>query len=419
VADEQPAPGSSAAAVEPLHGVVVSRTDRFPGSGGGPAIEPDEELSAGAAERIERALADSSRTAYERHWRAFARWCWLVGRTAMPATAQTLATYLDHLSRQPTERGTPPAPQTLANVLGSLQAVHKAAGEIADVRLARAVLKDYRRERHKAGHRTRKAEPITASVLRRVLVSETLAAVGEGEITPLRGLHTQVALVLGLALAGRSSEISQIDIEDIAFEALDGPSPDPGGDLDDDRDDPDVLGLDVGTETMRVRIGKSKTDQRAVGTEVVIGPGKHLDTCPVRVTQMWIDTLAAHGITSGPLIRGLDRYGRLAGTSGYAGRIPDDGVPRITNNALNSLVRTAVSRARDAAVARDRRPRLREPAAYSWHSLRAGLATSAGQANIPPSTVAERGRWKGLLMVMTYWRDGAARRRRIEQQIGL
>lgn len=70
----------------------------------------DRTLSAGATERIERSLAAGTRAVYAREWAAFARWCWLTGRTTLPASAQTLASYLDHLTRTPTSRGTPPHP---------------------------------------------------------------------------------------------------------------------------------------------------------------------------------------------------------------------------------------------------------------------------------------------------------------------
>lgn len=380
-----------------VSGVLV-RPDRAsaapePGPGGA----ADLALSAGAAERIQRVLAERTRAAYARQWEQFARWCWLTGRTPMPASAQTLASYLDHLARTPTGRGAPPAPGTLAKVLGCLQGVHKAAGHVADVRLARAVLTDYRRERSAAGHRPRRSTPVTARGVLPLLMEATLDAVTtpqlDQRISPLRALQIQVTLVLGLTLAGRASEIAALDVQDVTF-------PEPG--------------------RMTVTIRASKTDQQAVGSTQHIQRGQHLATCPVRLTQAWIDTLAAHGITTGPLIRALDQYDRLAGTPGYAARRPaDGGVPRIGNTTLNALVRTAVTRVNRAAAARGRPAPLGDPAAYSWHGLRAGLATSGGEANIPPTAIGERGRWKSLLMVMQYWRDGAAWRRQLEAEIGL
>ncbi|MFB4303850.1 hypothetical protein [Actinomadura sp. NTSP31] len=362
----------------------------------GPVAGADAALSAGAADRIERVLSDRTRAAYARQWESFARWCWLTGRTAMPASAQTLASYIDHLSRTPTGRGTPPAPGTLAKALGCLQGLHKAAGHVADVRLARAVLTDYRRERAHAGHRPRRSTPVTARGVLPLLLEATLDAVTtprlDQRISALRALQVQVTLVLGLTLAGRSSEIAALDIEDIAF-------PEPG--------------------RMTVTIRASKTDQQAAGSIQHIQRGQHVASCPVRLTQAWIDTLAAHGITDGPLIRAVDQYDRLAGTPGYAARHPAGGVPRIGNTTLNALVRAAVARVNDAAAARGRPAPLEDPSAYSWHGLRAGLATSGGEANIPPTAIGERGRWKSLLMVMRYWRDGAAWRRQLEAEIGL
>jgi hypothetical protein len=258
------------------------------------------------------------------------------------------------------------------------------------------VLTDYRRQRSTAGHRPRRSTPVTARGVLPLLVEATLDAVTtpqlDQRISPLRALQIQVTLVLGLTLAGRASEIAALDIEDVAF-------PQPG--------------------RMTITIRASKTDQQATGSTQHIQRGEHLATCPVRLTQAWIDTLAAHAITTGPLIRAVDQYDRLAGTSGHAARRPAGDAPRIGNTTLNTLLRTAVMRVNDDAAARGRPAPLDDPGAYSWHGLRAGLATSGGEANIPPTAIGERGRWKSLLMVMQYWRDGAAWRRQLEAEIGL
>ncbi|MCP9947605.1 hypothetical protein [Actinomadura madurae] len=353
----------------------------------------DRTLSAGATERIERSLAAGTRAVYAREWAAFARWCWLTGRTTLPASAQTLASYLDHLTRTPTSRGTPPAPGTLNKVLGALQGVHKAAGHSVDVRLARSVLKDYARERSATGHRPRRSAPITAQRVLPLLVHATLDAVTTprlaDRISALRAQQTIVSLVLGLVLGGRASEMAALDIADVTFTA----------------------------DWMSVTIRASKTDQNAGGSVQHVQRGKHVETCPVRLTQAWIDTLAAQGVTTGPLIRAVDQYDRLSGTPGYAARANADG--RVGKNYLTDLVRDAVARANADAVARGRKPPLGDPRTYSAHGLRAGLATSAGEANIPPTTIADRGRWKTLLMVMQYWRDGAALARQLEAEIGL
>ena len=346
------------------------------------AADPDHQMSAGATALVARGLASDTRDAYQRHWDAFARWCHLSGRTALPATPQTLAEYLHHLTGTTTQYGGPPSPSTINHVLGCVQAVHKHAGQVCDVRLARLALRAYRRDtsgtagRPRTSRGRRQSAPIALRQLR-TLVHAILAAVGAGELHPLKGQRDHAALILAFAMASRASEVAMLDITDLAFS-------------------------DRG---LKVTVRSSKTDQDAAGALVHIKYGRHLETCPVRLTQAWIDTLAAHGITSGRLLRGIDRSGRLAGTPGYAGRTRPDGTAApMTNDALNNLLRAAVQLARATVPDHE----LEDPEDYSWHGLRAGFATSAAEGGAAPTAIADHGRWKGLLMVMHYWRSGTA-----------
>ncbi|QKW36276.1 hypothetical protein HUT06_21430 [Actinomadura sp. NAK00032] len=147
------------------------------------------------------------------------------------------------------------------------------------------------------------------------------------------------------------------------------------------------------------------------GPAALAGEGHR--ACPVRLTQVWIDTLAAHGITDGPLIRAVDQYDRLAGTPRYAARRPWGGVPRIGNSSLNALVRASGASINDAAVARA----TGGPERLLLARTARRVTTSGGEA------IAHRHRrtrpLESLLMVMQYWRDGAAWRRQIEAEIGL
>lgn len=355
------------------------------------SADPDRQLSEGAAALVARGLAGNTRAAYERHWAPFERWCHLRGRTALPATAETLAEYVHHLTGTTTQYGGPPSPSTVNHVLGCIQAVHKHTGQVSDVRLARLALRAYRRDAapgvptgdgsageadRKARRGRRRSVPITVAELR-VLAHAILAAVGAGALHPLKGQRDHVALVLAFAMASRASEVAALDLADLRFS-------------------------DRG---LTVTVRSSKTDRDAAGELVHIKYGKHLETCPVRLTQAWTDTLTAHGITSGLLLRGVDRKGRLAGTPGYAGRTRADGTAtRLSNDALNTLLRAAVDLARAAYPDHG----LEDPEHYSWHGLRAGFATSAAEAGAAPSAIADHGRWKGLLMVMHYWRSGTA-----------
>lgn len=344
-----------------------------PTPGGGPVWTPggpaggggEERLSAGAAARVEDGLAEATKRAYQRDWAAFERWCRLHGRTALPAGAATLAEYVHHLTTTTTQYGRPPAPASIDRALGCIQSAHQMAGLVCETRPARLALRAYRRERAGAGHRTRQAPAITLEVLRS-MVTALLHAVAAGRLGPVTGLRDQVALVLGFAMFGRRSEIAALDIADLAFSR----------------------------QGLTVTVRRSKTDQDALGAAVHLKYGTHLETCPVRLTQAWIDTLTAHGITDGPLLRGIDRHGHLAGTPGHA---TGSRTPRLSGETLNRIVRAAA-----------RRADLEDPDRYTYHGLRAGGATTAAQAGAAPSTIADHGRWSGLLMVMRYWRTGHA-----------
>ncbi|GAA2627215.1 hypothetical protein GCM10010411_75370 [Actinomadura fulvescens] len=373
-----PAESSGAELVMAVEGVVVSPA--VPAAAAArERVAGGEELSAGAAERIGRALADSTRDTYAAVWEGFLRWCWLTGHTPLPASAEALANYLDYTSRQLTRRGRPPAPATLSKTLGSLQAVHRRlTGQVADVRLANLVLRDYRRQHAKSARAEgrplrRQSLPIT-DVEVPILIGALLEEVPAERLPTPRVQRDQCALLLGLTLAGRSSDVAALDIGDVRFS-------------------------DYG---LAVTIPYSKTDQEARGETREIPYGSQPATCPVRTTRAWIETLAQQGITAGPLLRGVDSLGRVAGTARYRG---PKAVGPISNQGLNDLLRHAVDLARvrfpDVAL---------EPAScYSWHGLRAGFVVTGGRNNIPPTVLQQFGRWNDLTIMMGYWRSGRGR----------
>ena len=136
----------------------------------------------------------------------------------------------------------------------------------------------------------------------------------------LRGARDRALLLLGFAGAFRRSELVALDVEDV-LEA-------PAG--------------------LLITIRRGKTDQEGRGRRLAIPYGQHAASCPVRAYQDWRHAAA---LTSGALFRGISSHGQLLG------RLSDKGVAR------------TVKRAAEAAGL--------DPARYSGHSLRAGLATSA------------------------------------------
>ena len=147
-------------------------------------------------------------------------------------------------------------------------------------------------------------------------------------------------LVLGFALMARRSELAALHIEDVRF-------------------------TDDG---ITVLIRTSKTDKDSVGADVHVPHGVHTDTDPVRVVRAWITALADQDVTTGSLLRSINRWGQPqpAGMSGAA-----------VNEAVQRL---AAAAGLDGA------------ADFTAHGLRAGGPTEAAKAGHPTSFIAGHGR---------------------------
>src|SRR5262249_1206970 len=137
---------------------------------------------------------------------------------------------------------------------------------------------------------------------------------------------------------------------------------------------------------------KSKTDQEGEGYLKGIPYGSAPATCPVRALRAWLD---ASGITTGPLFRSVWKSGQRLRPSG------------LNDRAIAEVVKRA------AAVAGY------DPARFSGHSLRAGLATSAGAAGVDERTIMEQTGHKTTTMVRRYIRRGALFRNNAAANAGL
>ncbi|GGM84730.1 integrase [Longimycelium tulufanense] len=312
-------------------------------------------MSPETAQRLADAVSPNTQRAYARQWRRFETWCARQGRVPLPATAETLTEYVAHLTRDDQTR--PPAPASVTQAVAVIRSRHTKAGYPGQPAgdAAYLLLRDYRRRRADAGHRVRKATPITVDALR--------AMIATTDPGTLIGLRDRVLCVLGLALYGRRSELTALQLYDL-------------------------VEVDHG---LLVYIRTSKTDQAARGVEVAIPYGTDPTTCPVRLVRAWRATLAEHGITTGPLLRSVDRHGNLG--------------PSLSTDGLRRIVQGLA-----------RRAALPYPETYSAHSLRAGGATSSAQAGAPVSAIAAHGRWSpsstvvhNYVRAVDQWRDNPLR----------
>ncbi|MHB9134226.1 MAG: site-specific integrase [Armatimonadota bacterium] len=178
----------------------------------------------------------------------------------------------------------------------------------------------------------------------------------------LLGLRDRAIILLGFAGAFRRSELVALDVED----------------------------LEDAPQGLRVTLRRSKTDQEGAGRVVGIPHGTHEHTCPVRAIQAW---QSAAGILSGSLFRGVNRHEQVLD------RLSDKGVAR------------AVKRAALGAGL--------DPARYSGHSLRAGLATSAAAAGVEERVIMKQTGHRSERTVRRYIRDGSLFRENAAKQVGL
>jgi integrase len=261
-------------------------TDLVPAAG-----TMDRFLSDRTAERIRQSVPENTQRAYARQLERFTAWCAEHGRTALPATGETLAEFVSHLCDLDL------GPSSIDQAITAIRTQHRTNGypQQPDTEGARRVLRVHRRERAEAGQRTHKAPPIVLDRLQLMI-----------EATPadtLLGRRDRALLITGFAMMARRSELAALNIADVV-------------------EDEDGL-------TILVRA--SKTDQAGVGAEVHIPAGVHSDTDPVRVMRRYLAALAERGITEGRLFRSVDRHGN-----------PGSG---ISADGINKAVRAAAERA--------------------------------------------------------------------------
>ena len=117
-------------------------------------------------------------------------------------------------------------------------------------------------------------------------------------------------------------------------------------------------------------------------------------TCPVRLVRRWRALLADHGITTGPLLRRVDRHGHIVGAPGVraSGRGRADGA--LSGKAVGIILTRA------ATTSGLELPHLRAD------SLRASGATGAYLAGADLLSIGRHGGWRdGSTVLLGYIRD--------------
>ncbi len=177
---------------------------------------------------------------------------------------------------------------------------------------------------------------------------DILAMVGAMGIS-MKDIRDRALILIGFAGAFRRSELVGLDVSDIEHVS----------------------------QGIVIHLRRSKTDQDGRGRKVAI-PFARGAVCALFSLKAWLE---AAGITEGPVFRAVDRHGRVAGT-------------RLSGEAVAVVVKT---RAEAAGL---------NPARYSGHSLRAGLATSAAAAGVPTYKIRQQTGHASDAMLGRYIRGG-------------
>jgi site-specific recombinase XerD len=318
-------------------------------NGAGRAAEL-EDLSRRAALYATRAKGEGTRRAYRSAWRSFESWCRDLGREPLAGDPDTIAMYVVRCA----DAGF--AVSSIRVHLAAIKTAHLLAGLSLDLRHPRLAMVIEGITRTKGVRPRRQAAPAVPGVLRLLL-----AARPSGE-TPL-GARDRAMLLLGFGAALRRSELVALTIGDVET---------------------------VPGRGLKILVRRSKTDQHGAGQAIAVWanpdqPG----VCPLAAFETWLAhrreaadldwTATATSRAERPLFCAVTKAGRVTGA----------------NLSDKAVVRLVKQTAADAGL---------DPNRFSGHSLRAGLATAAGDAGAGLAELMRQTRHKSTEVALGYLR---------------
>lgn len=334
-----------------------------------------EELAALLDQAADRSHAANTRDTYEVSMRQFTQWCRTHGLSPLPADARTLGLFAAHLASLGR------APQTITTRVSAIRAVHRRPELIGlpvppepypvpDAVQADRVIRAHRRDMAAKGWQPNRAEAMLLADLRRIRDSMDFRR-------PI-AVRDWAILTLGFAGGFRASELSCLNVEDIAL----------------DPDDP---------TWMWVRLCMSKTDQDAAGTMVMIRRGRDHSLCAVGAVLAWLGWLRTYAhVKSGPLWRHMTSRGDKLAHHGMA-RHPD----ALSGRMQRAGISLVFSRRSLAAGIPSKRGTIKR---FTSHSGRRGGATEAARAGAREVEMCDHFRWvRGSKMAALYVAEADAR----------
>ncbi len=350
----------------PPTGSLILQTTLF-----GPLTVPDgagraaeiEELSRRAALYATRARGDGTRRAYRSAWRSFETWCASLGREPLAADPDTIAMYVVHCADQGF------AVSSIRVHLAAIRTAHLLAGLSLDLRHPRLAMVVEGVTRSKGVRPRRQAAPAVPGVLRLMVARRPSPG------TPL-GARDRAMLLVAFGAALRRSEVVALTLGDVET---------------------------VPGRGLRVLVRRSKTDQQGQGQAIAVWANSaEPDFCPLAALDTWLThrrtapdldwTASATSRAERPLFCAVTKAGKLTGTP-------------LSDKAVARLVKQA---ALDAGL---------DPERYSGHSLRAGLATAAGDAGAGLAELMRQTRHKSTEVALGYLRPADLWRNNVTEKV--
>lgn len=295
-------------------------------------------------ERILNPESPSTRRAYEAAWRRWMRYCVAHGHDSVPVRPGDLVAHLETLS-------VTHAPLTVRLTLTALASIDACArrsptdlnpAPISTHPHVRHWLRSWAREHPRAPKR--QARALTAGDFLAILEFAQDPSPGQSRKAHVTSYaRDRAALLIGLLGGLRGSEISALDVDDVA----------------------------ITSRGLTVRVRRSKTDQEGTGATVYCLPQARPILCAVDAWECWQRVRPA---TTGAAFVAIERDGSFG--------------ERLTVRSVQRMVASRAERAGFSGV--------------SSHTLRRSMATLARERGQRLEQIQRHGRWTQLQTVAGY-----------------
>lgn len=336
--------------------VAVTNSDHLATVTPGEWTDADYHLTEATRAALRDSVPLNTRRAYERWWNLAADWCTARGRVPLPMTPHTLTEWTRELTQTTSDRtGKLLGGGSIEQAVAAVRAVHSIAGYDGQpgTRDARRLIKAHKRRLAVDEGRTVKrsaivtpeqAVDVVECVNEDIRAAMTAArAAGDDPVrAALPHLRDRFLAVFSFFAWTRRSELAAFNL-------------------------PDVRETEHGLEVL---FRSSKTDQAAKGETVRLQRRDDaLD--PVTAWREYRDALAACGITTGRVLRRIDRWGNIGDA--------------LSGDAVNDITQRIVSAAGHDVDGYGR--------TFTAHGWRASGHVAAKRAGASAESRRARGRW--------------------------